>query len=173
MAKKYDWDKIRAEYEVGKTMSQLSREYGVDKAAISRRAKKEHWIQDVRDEVKKRVYAKVNGEMDNVDLLISAQDREKAIEKYAQEKADIILLHRKELQKARGITLNAVNALSFDQIRIAKIFADTIRIIQDGERKAWQLDEKEEEETKEYSNFDDLTTEELEQLEVILSRKSS
>jgi len=44
---RYDWETIRAEYEAGSSMGKLSDKYGVDKAAISRRAKKEAWAQDV------------------------------------------------------------------------------------------------------------------------------
>ncbi len=34
MAERYDWENIRAEYEAGSTMGQLSKRYGVNKAAI-------------------------------------------------------------------------------------------------------------------------------------------
>ena len=40
------WEKVRAEYEVrGKTMLGLSKEFGIDIAAISRKAKSQTWIQ--------------------------------------------------------------------------------------------------------------------------------
>ena len=40
------WDHVRVNFEVrGKTMLSLSKEFGIDISAISRRAKKEKWIQ--------------------------------------------------------------------------------------------------------------------------------
>lgn len=40
------WDQARADYEVrGTSFTELAKNYGVDRAAVSRRAKKEGWIQ--------------------------------------------------------------------------------------------------------------------------------
>ena len=40
------WERARADYEVkGESMSAISREFGIDIAAISRKAKKEAWSQ--------------------------------------------------------------------------------------------------------------------------------
>ena len=50
MAGRYDWETIRAEFEAGATMGALSRRHGVNKAAISRRARKEGWTADLTDE---------------------------------------------------------------------------------------------------------------------------
>jgi hypothetical protein len=66
-AKGYDWETIRAEYEAGSSMGELSRRYGVDKAAISRRAKKEGWTQDITQAVNRLTEAKVNGLVNTVD----------------------------------------------------------------------------------------------------------
>ncbi len=67
MAARYDWETIRAEYEAGSTMGELSRKHGVDKAAISRKAKKEAWLADLSEVVNKRAEAKVNGLVNTVD----------------------------------------------------------------------------------------------------------
>ena len=64
---RYDWETIRAEYEAGSSMGKLSGKYGVDKAAISRRAKKEAWAQDVTGAVDRAVDTKVNGIVNTVD----------------------------------------------------------------------------------------------------------
>ena len=83
---RYDWETIRAEYEAGSSMGKLSDKYGVDKAAISRRAKKEAWAQDVTGAV------------------------DRAIEKN-----------------------------DFDKAKLAKITAETLKIRQEAERKAWGI----------------------------------
>ena len=67
MSTRYDWEMIRAEYEAGATMGELSRKHGADKAAISRRAKKEGWTADLSEVVNRRAEAKVNGIVNTVD----------------------------------------------------------------------------------------------------------
>ena len=67
MAVRYDWETIRAEFEAGATMGALSRRHGVNKAAISRRARKEGWTADLTDVVNRRAEAKVNGTVNAVD----------------------------------------------------------------------------------------------------------
>ena len=67
MSARYDWETIRAEYEAGASMGELSRRHGVDKAAISRRAKREGWIADLSEVVNRQAEAKVNGIVNTVD----------------------------------------------------------------------------------------------------------
>ncbi|MFR8578936.1 hypothetical protein [Bilophila wadsworthia] len=89
---RYDWETIRAEYEAGSSMGKLSDKYGVDKAAISRRAKKEAWAQDVTGAVDRAVDAKVNGIVNTVD----PEKKAAAIASAADEKVAVIIRHREE-----------------------------------------------------------------------------
>lgn len=61
MTSRYDWETIRAEYEAGATMGELSRRHGVTKAAISQRAKREAWVQNLTEAVNRLTEAKLNG----------------------------------------------------------------------------------------------------------------
>lgn len=41
---KYNWEKIKAEYELGKTQSYLVKKYDIPHSTISTRIKKESWV---------------------------------------------------------------------------------------------------------------------------------
>ena len=135
---RYDWEKIRAEYEVGSSMGELSRKHGVDKAAISRRAKKEGWTQDLSGAVDRLAEAKVNGIVNTVD----PQKKAEAVDAAADRKADVIQRHRDAWPKIKALNAQAIEAQDFNAAKLAKITAETERIIQDGERKAWGIQDK-------------------------------
>jgi hypothetical protein len=133
--KGYDWETIRAEYEAGSSMGELSRRYGVDKAAISRRAKKEGWTQDITQAVNRLTEAKVNGLVNTVDPKKKAE----ALSRAAEAKAAVILRHQEEWTKHQQLISSAIEAGDFDAAKLAKITAETIKIRQEGERKAWGI----------------------------------
>ena len=56
------------------------------------------------------------------------------------ERAAIISRHRREWSVSRGLVGVAVGKRDFDRAKLAKITSETLKIIQDGERKAWGLD---------------------------------
>lgn len=138
MAERYDWETIRAEYEAGSTMGQLSKRYGVNKAAISRRAKKEGWTQDISGAVNRLTEAKVNGIVNTVD----PQKKAAALDRAADAKAAVILRHKEEWDKHQKLIEDALAAGDFEKAKLAKITAETIRIRQEGERKAWGIQDK-------------------------------
>lgn len=78
----------------------------------------------------------------------TAADRKAAVQPSTEEvqqaavamRADIIERHRKEWSVSRGLVGEAVSKRDFDRAKLAKITSETLKIIQDGERKAWGLD---------------------------------
>lgn len=119
-------------------MGELSRKHGVDKAAISRRAKKEGWTQDLSGVVDRLAEAKVNGIVNTVD----PQKKAEAVDAAADRKADVIQRHRDAWPKIKALNAQAIEAQDFNAAKLAKITAETERIIQDGERKAWGIQDK-------------------------------
>lgn len=55
-------------------------------------------------------------------------------------RANVLSRHRKEWDGARNLVYQAINKADDAAARRGKIIADTLAIIQAGERKAWQLD---------------------------------
>lgn len=139
MAAHYDWDTIRAEYETGASMGALSRRHGVSKAAISKRARSEGWVQDVSDAVNRMADAKVNGVVNAV----NPQKKAEAIERAADAKAAVILRHKAEWERHKTIMDEALDTSDFALAKLAKITAETLKIRQDGERKTWGIDRNE------------------------------
>lgn len=98
-----DWDLVQREYRLGqKTMSQIATEFGIQTSSISRRAKKEGWVQDKAPEVAARAKAVLlvsNTEKQNAN---ATPDRN-AIEVAAEVRIEVVLGHRRGLRKIREI----------------------------------------------------------------------
>lgn len=132
---RYDWEAIRAEYEAGASMGELSRLHGASKAAISLRAKKEAWLQDVSGAVDRLAEAKVNGILNTV----NPKKKAEAVDRAAEEKSAVIFRHREEWAAHQAHILEALEQGDFDKAKLAKITAETLKIRQEGERKAWGI----------------------------------
>lgn len=116
-------------------MGELSRLHGVSKAAISKRARAEGWIQDVSGAVNRLTAAKVNGIVNAV----NPQKKAEAIDRAAEQKAAVIRRHKEEWDRHKAIMDAALAEGDFDRAKLAKITAETINIRQAGERKAWGI----------------------------------
>lgn len=146
------WADVRAEREAsGTSFGALSAKFGIDQAAICRRAKKEHWGdgQDVAEVIRRKVNEKVN-EVVNVSPAKKAESLDAAAERVAA----VVSRHRDEPQAARERVYAGLKAhkaavakedkvLAFEDLKAAKIAAETLAIIQAMERKAWGLDQTE------------------------------
>ena len=135
MAARYDWEKIRAEYEVGATQSELARVYGCSRTAIQKRIEAEGWMQDVTAAVNRLTEAKVAG----VVAGCNPQKKAEALDKAAQKKAAVIERHKQEWAEHQKWIDEALANGDFNAAKLAKITAETIRIRQDGERRAWGI----------------------------------
>ncbi len=138
MVARFDWEQIRAEYEAGSSMGQLAKKYEISKPAISQRAKRECWTQDISGAVNRLTEAKVNGLVNTV----NPQKKAEALDAAAEKKAEVILRHQQEWDVHRKLMNEALTEDDFEKAKLAKITAETLRIRQEGERKAWGILEK-------------------------------
>ena len=138
MAARYDWETIRAEYEAGSSMGELSRKHGVNKAAISRRAKKEGWVQDSSEAVARLAEAKVNGLVNTVD----PQKKALAVDAAAERKASVIREQREAWNGFKTEVKAALDANDFERLKCLKIASESLRNAQECERKAWGIQDK-------------------------------
>ena len=127
--------RVEVEYFIALCELPLPQLAGVDKAAISRRAKKEAWAQDVTGAVDRAVDAKVNGIVNTVD----PEKKAAAIASAADEKVAVIIRHREEWETQRELVTTAIEKNDFDKAKLAKITAETLKIRQEAERKAWGI----------------------------------
>ena len=135
MAARFDWEKIRAEYEVGATQSELARTHGCSRKAIQNRIVAEGWMQDVTSSVNRLTEAKVAGVVAGCD----PQKKAEALDRAAAAKAAVIARHKQEWADHQKWIDSALADGNFEAAKLAKITAETIRIRQDGERRAWGI----------------------------------
>ena len=131
MAARFDWESIRAEYEVGASQSDLSKRYGVSRTAIQKRIRAEGWVQDISGTVNRMAEAKVAG----VVAGCNPQKKAEALDA-------VITRHQREWDRHQALIDEALSEGSFDKAKLAKITAETIKIRQEGERKAWGIVDK-------------------------------
>ena len=138
-----DWERIRAEYEAGETVSGLAREHGCSRAAIQKRAKAEGWARD--DETARRLAAA------KVALLVAPGSPKKAeaAEAEAARRAAVELRHRAEWEEVGDMMREAIAARhdrlarALERARLSKTLAEVTATKQKGERVAWRLEERE------------------------------
>lgn len=133
---KADWERIRAEYEAGASQSALARRYGVSRKAISNHILAESWTQDVEPTIQRLAAEKVAGLVAGCDPKKKAE----AMDLAAQRRADVEIRHCTEWEEHQALIDTALAQRDFELAKLAKITAETIKIRQEGERKAWRID---------------------------------
>lgn len=63
-----------------------------------------------------------------------------AIDAEATRRADVVQRHRDEWDEHKGIVDTAIGTKDFETAKLAKITAETLKIRQEAERKAWAID---------------------------------
>ena len=138
MAARYDWETIRAEYEAGASQSELAKRHGVSRKAIQKHITAEGWAQDISGTLDRLTEAKVAGVVAGCD----PKKKAAALDRAADAKAAVILRHKAEWEQHQQLIRAAVENGDFDAAKLAKITAETIKIRQEGERKAWGIQDK-------------------------------
>lgn len=130
-----DWERIRIDYETGSTQSELARRYGVSRSGIQKHIQKENWQQDISGAVDRLVEAKVAG----VVAGCNPKKKAEALGAAAEQKAAVIERHRQEWEEQERLSKQAIVNADFEMAKLAKITAETLKIRQEGERKAWGI----------------------------------
>ena len=130
------WDEIRRRREAGESFGSLAQAFGVAKAAIIKKSKAEGWGDgtDVGAAVRRKVTEKVTGVVTGGNFAEKAQ----AIDQAAEQGAAIIAKHQQDWEDHRAF-FGSVSQ-DFDAGRHAKINAEALKIMQEGERKAYNLE---------------------------------
>jgi len=144
-----DWEQIRAEREAGLSFGRLASRYGVDKAAIVRRAKAEGWGNgaDVAELVRRKAMEQVTGT-----AITDPEKKAAAIDLAAELAADVIRRHQAEAEQVRELFWRGLEAsraaetldekrLAFETLKAAKISSETVLNLQRLERISYGLDD--------------------------------
>lgn len=137
---RHDWETIRAEYEAGASQSALARRYGLSRAAIQKHIKAEGWMREVAETINRLTEAKVAGVVAGCNF----QKKAEALDRAAEARADVVRRHRAEWEQHKAIMDEALKNSDFERAKLAKITAETIKIRQDGERRAWGIQDRSE-----------------------------
>lgn len=135
MRQQYDWEAIRAEYETGASQSDLSRRYGVSRTAIQKRIRAHGWVQDISGTVNRMAEAKMAG----VVAGCNPQKKAEALDRAADAKAAVMLRHKEEWDGQGRLLAEAVEGKDMEAAKLAKLVAETLKIRQEAERKAWGI----------------------------------
>jgi len=139
----------RAMWEADPTMSKeaVAKHFGVSKGVIDRISAEDGWKKleqgmtpeaaELADRASTQII--LAGEEPTPEELEQASH--KVTRDHGEEmRAQLLARHRKEWQIPRVLSAEAVKDRNFEKAKLAKITAETLKILQDGERKAWGLD---------------------------------
>ena len=110
-----DWERIELDYRAGvKSLREIADGSGVSHVTISKRAKKEGWVRDLAAKIQAKADELVNKATVNTGVnTVSAVSERETIEANAQAVATVKLAHRKDIQRARGITMRLLEELEY------------------------------------------------------------
>ena len=138
MSARYDWETIRAEYEAGTSQADLSRRHGVSRKAIQKHITAEGWTQGSSGTVNRMAEDKVAGIVAGCDPKKKAE----ALNRAADAVAAVMIRHKSEWERHQSLIDEALEAGDFDKAKLAKITAETLKIRQEGERRAWGISDR-------------------------------
>jgi hypothetical protein len=161
-----EWAQARAVWEADPKVNfvHIAAEFNVTKQAVAARAKKEGWqkqadMPHIVREAHRAADAKSKpptpiarkdapepADKPKVErtapaMLPSPQDRAEAVTRAVDHRAELLSRHRSEWESVRALVQKAVDLEDFDAAKLGKITSEATKIIQEGERKAWGIDQ--------------------------------
>lgn len=131
-----DWELIEKEFRLGQsTLRQLAATHKVQASAISRKAKKEGWVQDKRDQVKARSEAQLLAADARKATRKATEPGEIDIEVAATVRTNVVLAHREDGQRARALTMRLLAELEHqtDNMELFEAMESALAERQEGE----------------------------------------
>lgn len=106
--KNIDWEAIERDYRAGlKTLRQIAEEHGITHGAVNKRAKAEGWARDLHAKIMAKAEEKVSKALVSAEVSKESKITEKQIvDAGAEAILQIRLGHRKDIAKARNITMS-------------------------------------------------------------------
>lgn len=176
MAARYDWKTIRADYESGVPVESLCRDFGMSRAVLLRRVKREGWQRAVSGVGEAVASVKSGAQPERHEAsrdasgnpaksgaqperpLPSSPSRSprssqfpqpsqpsrlpEAWSRPANEAEAVLRRHREVWAYIRELNVQALAERDTDAAKLAKLAAETERIIQEAERRAWGMQDR-------------------------------
>lgn len=143
----------------GMTQDMVADEVGVSRRSVEEWVRKEGWNKAPllpptgMTEAAQAVADRYTGKLTEYGDDISAEQKQVALQQTAVEtavelRAQLIDRHRREWAAPRKLAYEAIQKRDFELAKLAKISSETLRNIQDGERKSWNIDKPEDDGSK-------------------------
>lgn len=108
-----DWERIELDYRSGiKTLREIAEEHGISHGAVNKKAKKEGWPRDLAPKIREKAALLVSKEAVSKEVSKEKLATEKeVIEANAQVQANIVIGHRKDIQRGRALTMRLLEEI--------------------------------------------------------------
>lgn len=149
---RYAAARVLYESTPGMTMKAVAEETGIGKSTLERRANEEGWKKNYAakalppmTDAAHAIADRYNGKLEEYGPEITDQQRQDVVADTVVEVAldlrgQLLERHRKEWAAPRKLAYEAMQRRDFELAKLAKISSETLKIVQDGERKAWGID---------------------------------
>lgn len=109
---KIDWEAVEIDFRAGvKTLRVMASEHGCAESAIRKKAKQEGWERDLAEKVRQKADELVRKEVVRTKVRTETPSEKLQIEVLAQTTADIVLGHRKDIGRSRGLVMSLLTEL--------------------------------------------------------------
>ena len=121
-----DWESVEIQYRAGiRSLKDIGREFDVSDAAIVKRAKRDGWTRDLKAKIHAKAESKVSESLVSAEVSAQTRVREReVIEANANAVASVRLAHRRDIQRARSITMSLIDELE------GQTGAETVELLQ-------------------------------------------
>lgn len=108
-----DWERIELDYRAGiKTLRQIADENGITHGAINKRAKRDGWERDLAAKIQAKADALVSRALVSKEVSTESKQAERdVIDANANAVAAVRLAHRKDIQRARTVSITLLDEL--------------------------------------------------------------
>ncbi|MCD8107835.1 MAG: hypothetical protein LUE20_07730 [Oscillospiraceae bacterium] len=131
------WDEVKLAYETGFPIKKLAEKYTISESTIKSKAKLNGWSIDAATAVSKIAEARLAG-LSTPEETVEKQQA--AIDEAVDERVKIVERHRKEWADYTDYLYNAKEREDIQELRKAKLYGESLKIKQAGERTAWNMD---------------------------------
>jgi hypothetical protein len=115
-SKRIDWEALEIQYRAGiRSLKDIGAEFGVSDAGILKRAKRDGWTRDLKAKIQAKADAKVSASLVSGEVSALTRLAEAAvIEAESTVQARIRLAHRKDISRARNVSLDLLAELEHE-----------------------------------------------------------
>jgi len=131
------WDEVQLAFSTGFPIKKLAEKYNISESTIKSKAKLNNWSVDAATAVSKIAEARLAGLADPAETI---EKQRAAVDEAVDERVKIVERHRKEWADYTDYLYKAKEQEDIQELRKAKLYGESLKIKQAGERTAWNMD---------------------------------